>query len=163
MHLVQVNIAQIRHKSIDAPEMKSFTDRVDAINALARRSPGFVWTLEGEEGVGATRIEVFPENPNAIIQLSKWDSVEALFQFAYKTAHAKLIAAKKDWFVPVPNLSNLALWWVDDDHLPTIDEAKAKMIRLHRNGPTPAVFDFSSPFDAQGRPIETRWPRKDCA
>ena len=163
MHLVQVNIAQIRHGSIDAPEMKSFTDRVEAVNALARRSPGYVWTLEGEDGVGATRVEVFPENPNIIIQLSKWESVEALFHFAYKTAHAKLIAAKEDWFVPVPGMANLSLWWVEESHLPTIAEAKAKMVRLHRNGPTPQAFNFAAPFDAHGNPIETRWPRKDCA
>lgn len=163
MHLVQVNIAEIRHASIDAPEMKSFTDRVDAINALARRSPGFVWTLEGDDGVGATRVEVFPENPNIIIQLSKWDSVESLFQFAYKTAHAKLIAAREDWFVEVPNLANLALWWVEDDHFPTIAEAKSKMTRLFREGPTPGAFNFKTPFDPQGQPITTRWPRKDCA
>ncbi|MEM7711710.1 MAG: DUF3291 domain-containing protein [Pseudomonadota bacterium] len=163
MHLVQVNIAHIRHSSIDAPEMKSFTDRVETINALARRSPGFVWTLEGDGGVGATRVEVFPENPNIIIQLSKWDSVETLFQFAYKTAHAKLIAAKEDWFVPVPGLANLALWWVADDHLPTIAEAKSKMIRLHVEGPTPGAFDFRTPFDEHGRAITTAWPKKDCA
>ncbi|MGB6229996.1 MAG: DUF3291 domain-containing protein [Litorimonas sp.] len=163
MHLVQVNIAQIRHASIDAPEMNSFTDRVEAINALARRSPGYVWTLEGDDGVGATRIEVFPDNPNIIIQLSKWESVESLFQFAYKTAHAKLITAKEDWFVPVPNIANLALWWVAEDHLPTIAEAKAALTRLHRDGPTPAAFDFQTPFDSAGHPVATHWPRKDCA
>ena len=163
MHLAQVNIAQIRHASIDAPEMESFTSRVEAMNALARRSPGFVWTLEGEDGVGATRVEVFPENPNIIIQLSKWESVESLFQFAYKTAHAKLIAAKHDWFVPVPNIANMALWWVADDHLPTIAEAKAAMARLHRDGPSPRAFDFATSFAASGEPITTHWPRKDCA
>ena len=163
MHLVQVNIAAIRHASIEAPGMESFTSRVEAINDLARRSPGFVWTLEVEDGVGATRVEVFADNPNIIIQLSKWESVESLFHFAYKTAHAKLIAAKDDWFVPVPGMANLALWWVEEDHLPTIAEAKAKMIRLHRDGPTPAAFNFAAPFAADGSPIETRWPRRDCA
>ena len=163
MHLVQCNIAQIRHASIDAPEMKSFTDRVEAINALAKRSPGFVWTLEGDEGIGATRVEVFADNPNIIIQLSKWESVESLFHFAYKTAHAKLIAAKEDWFVPVPDIANLALWWVEDDHLPDIAEARARMTRLHRHGPGPEAFDFALPFDAQGRPVSVAWPRKDCA
>ena len=163
MHLAQVNIAAIRHAAIDAPEMKSFTSRVEAINALARRSPGFVWTLEGEDGVGATRVEVFADNPNIIIQLSKWESVESLFGFVYKTAHSKLIAAKADWFVPVPGMVNMALWWVEDDHLPTIAEAKAAMVRLHRDGPTPAAFGFDAPFAADGTPIATRWPRKDCA
>ena len=163
MHLVQVNIAQIRHADIDAPEMRSFTDRVERINALAKRSDGFVWTLEGDDGVGATRVEVFPDNPNIIIQLSKWKNVETLFRFAYKTAHAKLIAAKEDWFIPVPNIANLALWWVEEEHLPTIAEARAKMTRLHTDGPTPAAFNFSCPFDADGHSISPSFPKKDCA
>lgn len=163
MHLVQVNIAQIRHESIDAPEMRSFTDRIEAINLLAKRSPGFVWTLEGEEGEGATRVEVFAENPNIIIQLSKWGSLDSLYAFAYKTAHAKLIAARKDWFVKVPNLANLALWWVDEGHLPTIAEAKSKMTKLYKSGPSPEAFDFQTPFSADGKPIKTNFPKKDCA
>ncbi|WP_409433704.1 DUF3291 domain-containing protein [Litorimonas sp. RW-G-Af-16] len=163
MHLVQVNIAQIKHDSIDAPEMRSFVDRVDAINALAKRSTGFVWTLEGEEGAGATRIEVFPENPNIIIQLSKWESLDSLFHFAYKTAHSKLIAAREDWFVEVPNIANLALWWVKDTHLPTIAEAKSKMTKLFKNGPTPEAFNFRTPFNAAGQAITPKFPKKDCA
>ncbi len=163
MHLVQVNIARIKHDSLDAPEMQSFVSRVDAVNALAKRSPGFVWTLEGEEGEGATRVEVFPENPNVIIQLSKWESLESLFHFAYKTAHSKLIAQREDWFDAVPDIANLALWWTDKDHLPTIEEAKSKMTKLFRNGPTPEAFHFRLPFDAFGQAVTTNFPKKDCA
>jgi len=49
LHIAQVNIARML-APLDSPTMNSFVELLDEINALADRSPGFVWRLQGDEG-----------------------------------------------------------------------------------------------------------------
>ena len=44
-HLAQINVARAR-APLDDPLMASFIARLDDINALAERGPGFVWRLK---------------------------------------------------------------------------------------------------------------------
>jgi hypothetical protein len=46
-HVAQVNIGQVRAPIEDAL-MAGFVARLDEINALADRSPGFVWRLQSQ-------------------------------------------------------------------------------------------------------------------
>ncbi len=48
-HIAQVNIALMRG-ALDDPIMAEFVSLLDEINALADRSPGFVWRLQTEAG-----------------------------------------------------------------------------------------------------------------
>ena len=48
-HVAQVNIGRILEE-LDHPVMAGFVNRLDEINALADRSPGFVWRLIVNEG-----------------------------------------------------------------------------------------------------------------
>ena len=48
-HIAQVNIGRMR-APLDHPLMTGFLRRLDEINALADRSPGFVWRLQTEGG-----------------------------------------------------------------------------------------------------------------
>jgi hypothetical protein len=47
--LAQLNIGIIKGP-MDSPVMADFAANLDRINALAERSPGFVWRLKTEEG-----------------------------------------------------------------------------------------------------------------
>ena len=47
--LAQLNIGVIKDP-IDSPVMADFVANLDRINALAERTPGFVWRLQTEEG-----------------------------------------------------------------------------------------------------------------
>ncbi|MEO0983906.1 MAG: DUF3291 domain-containing protein [Pseudomonadota bacterium] len=163
MHIAQVNIARIKHENIDAPEMFTFVTKLAPINTLAERAPGFVWRLADEDGDGATGIEVFPEDPNVIMNMSVWETMEDMFDFAYKTVHAKVMKRRAEWFIPVEGIANLALWWVEAGHIPTVAEATARMRALHANGPTPEAFTFDLAFDPSGKPVLRDWPKKDCA
>jgi uncharacterized protein DUF3291 len=49
VHLAQVNIARMRG-TLDAPVMAELSARIDEINAVADRSPGFVWRLQDGAG-----------------------------------------------------------------------------------------------------------------
>ena len=48
-HLAQVNIARMK-APMDDPLMARFVEWLAPINALAERSPGYVWRLQSAEG-----------------------------------------------------------------------------------------------------------------
>ncbi|MEO0882706.1 MAG: DUF3291 domain-containing protein [Pseudomonadota bacterium] len=163
-HLALANIARIRHAGgIEADEMFSFVTKLGPINTLAERAPGFVWRLKDDVGDGATGFEVLEDDPNVIINLAVWESIETAYDFTYKTVHAKLMSRRTDWFDPVDGIANLALWWVPADHQPTVAEAVARMRAIYAYGASPEAFTFNLPFSASGEPVEPNFPKKDCA
>ena len=52
-------------RPIDDPMMEGFRSQLGPINALADRSPGFVWRLQTEDG-NAMAIRPFPDERMAI-------------------------------------------------------------------------------------------------
>jgi uncharacterized protein DUF3291 len=143
-HLAQVNIGRVR-APLDDPIMDGFRTQLDPINALADRTPGFVWRLQTEDG-NAMAIRPFDDDRMAI-NMSVWESLEALQQFVYKSAHVAPLRDRKQWFEPIDG-PILVLWWIPAGHLPTVEEAKARLQQLKERGPTPAAFTFRSAFPA---------------
>src|SRR5512145_1642184 len=94
-HLAQINIARML-APIDDPIMVDFVAQLPPINALAEASPGFVWRLQSESG-DATSIKVYDDDM-IIINLTVWESVEALRQYVYKSAHNSVLRDRKRWF-----------------------------------------------------------------
>ena len=162
MQLAQLNIAD-GVVDIDHPQMRAFTGRIDAINALASRSEGFVWRLTDDDADvdGALSLRL-PGDTKTLVNMSIWQNVETLFRFVYKTAHAKVMADNRDNFNDMPQ-QHFVLWWIEDGHIPDLVEAKAKLDYLRANGPSPEAFTFRLPFDASGSPIKPNFPKKDCA
>jgi hypothetical protein len=74
-HLAQVNIGRMR-ASLESPVMAGFVARLAEINALADRSPGFVWRLQTEAG-NATYLQPYGDE-RILFNLSVWKSVEQL-------------------------------------------------------------------------------------
>ena len=143
-HLAQVNIGRLR-APIDDPIMEGVRSQLDPINALADASPGFVWRLQTEDG-NATAIRPFDDERMAI-NMSVWESFEALQQFTYRSAHTGPLRDRKQWFEPIDG-PILALWWIPAGHIPTVTEALARLDHLKRHGPTPEAFTFRSPFSS---------------
>ena len=121
--------------------MAGFVARLDEINALADRSPGFVWRLQTEEG-NATYFRPF-EDDRMLLNMSVWESVETLKDYVYKTAHAQLLRQRQDWFEKLSAVY-MALWWVPPNHIPGIDEAKKRLAYLEAHGPTQFAFTFKT-------------------
>ncbi|MEO1246635.1 MAG: DUF3291 domain-containing protein [Pseudomonadota bacterium] len=148
-HLVHCNVATMRGESQQAV-MAGFFERLDALNALADRSPGFVWRLDSEEQeILAARIF---DNDRLLVNLSVWETLEALEHYVYRTAHADALRQRAAWFEPSARAS-LALWWVPAGHTPDVEEAKARFDKLWANGPTPDAFGFRRRFDPGGNPL----------
>jgi hypothetical protein len=141
-HIAEINIAHMR-ATLEDPIMKDFVDNLDRINAVADNAPGFVWRLQTEEG-DATSIRVF-DNDMLIVNMSVWESIEALFQYVYASDHVDIFRRRSEWFGKM-DTPVLAMWWVPAGHIPTLDEAKEKLDLMAREGPTPLAFTFKKRF-----------------
>ena len=139
--LAQLNIARMV-APLESPVLKDFVDNLDRINALAEDSPGYVWRLQTDDG-DATGFRPFGEE--YLVNLSVWKDVESLHQYVYRTAHAKIMARRKEWFSRMREAYTV-LWWVPEGHRPTVAEAKAKLQLLRANGPTAEAFTFKKPY-----------------
>src|SRR5438046_1872175 len=95
-HIAQVNIGRIKAQ-LDDPSMHGFVSRLDEINALADRTPGFVWRLRTDSG-NATYLRPFENDDRLLLNMSVWESVDALRNYVYHGAHAELLRQRKEWF-----------------------------------------------------------------
>ena len=146
-HLAQVNVARMR-APLDSDVMHGFRSQLERINALADRSSGFVWRLQSEEG-DATAIRAF-DDPLLLVNMSVWESLEALHAYVYKSDHVALLRGRRDWFEPLAGRASLALWWTPEGHEPTLDEARQRLELLQTRGPTATAFTFREPFPPPG-------------
>ncbi len=142
MHLAQLNIAKVRY-DLESPQMADFVNNLEPINAIAEKSTGFIWRLQDESG-DATNIDV-ENNPDIIVNMSVWDSVESLKIFMFKTHHIDFLKRKKEWFVPLDNASYV-LWWIPVGHIPTVQEAMSKLEYLRQHGESQQAFSFKSNY-----------------
>ena len=143
-HLAQVNVGRFR-KPVEEPANADFMNALDHVNALAEASAGFIWRLKGE---GDNAMDLKPyDDPNMAINMSVWESVEALGAFVYRNMdHRGVMRRRREWFEEMPVY--MALWWVPVGHAPTVAEAKAKLALLELRGPTAEAFTFRQPFAA---------------
>lgn len=138
-HIAQINVARFR-VAREHPVNAEFEAALDEVNALAEASPGFVWRMIGE---GES------DDPALTINMTVWESVEALAAFAYRNlTHRMVMRRRAEWFVEMP--AYLALWWVEAGRMPTLAEGLQKLELIGRAGPTAEAFDFRTAFAAPG-------------
>ena len=143
-NLAQANIARAL-APMDSDVMKGFVDRLDEINAIADKAPGFVWRMQTEEGHAIT-IQTF-DDPLQFINMSVWDDLESLKNYVYKSLHVDLIRDRSAWFSKLAK-AHQVLWWVPEEHIPTVEEAKERLAHLQEHGPSAQAFTFAKPFAA---------------
>lgn len=142
MHVAELNVGRTV-APIDDPAMADFVDNLVRINTLGDASPGFVWRLQDEFGA-ATTVRAY-DDPRMIINLTVWETIEALRAFTYRSGHVEYLRRRREWFVPLDGPS-LVLWWVPAGHHPTVEEARARLERLASDGPGPAAFTLKTTF-----------------
>ena len=148
-HLAQANVAYALAPT-DSPRMAAYVARLDEMNELADRSPGFVWRYVTDSRDPQQR--EFPD-PNVLFNMSVWESVEALHHYTYRTAHAEVYAARRRWFadgVAVVGGHALAMWWIPVGELPTADDARERLALIAAEGPSERAFTFKHRFAAPG-------------
>jgi hypothetical protein len=140
---------------LEDPLMADFVAKLDSINALADDSPGFVWRLQTDEG-NATYLRPYDDD-QILFNLSVWQTLEDLLRFVYRSAHVEVLRRRQEWFEKFDG-SYLALWWVPDTHIPSVDEAKQRLEHVAVHGPTAFAFTLKDTFPSDEAVIEaTDW------
>lgn len=152
-HLAQLNIGRLRYPT-DDPRLADFMNNLDLVNGIAERTPGFVWRLKGEDN-NATGIRAFAD-PNTIVNLSVWESIEALERFVWQTVHKRFYGRQQEWFAKMEG-PHLVMWWVPAGCRPTVEEAKERLEHLAAHGPSQYAFGWESVPAAQ------LWKTARCA
>jgi hypothetical protein len=137
---------------MDDPIIDDFRVNLDPINALAEVSPGYVWRLQDESG-NATGIKPFGDDLE-IVNLTVWESIDALAEFTYRSGHVEVLRRRREFFEPA-STPILCLWWIPEGTIPTVDDAIARLEHLRAHGPTPTAFTFRhrfEPGDDEARP-----------
>ena len=141
-HIAQLNIARMLAPITD-PIMAEFVAQLPPINALAEQSPGFIWRLQSESG-DATSFKVY-DDELIIVNLTVWESVDALREYVYRSAHHGVLRDRKRWFEKFDG-PYYVLWWVPAGHLPSTQEGKERLEYLREHGDTRYAFSFKNVF-----------------
>jgi hypothetical protein len=142
-HLAQLNIA-VPRADLDSPTMAGFVARLEEINALADAAPGFVWRLVDDAGADATSLR--PYGPDVMVNMSVWETVEALYDYAYRSGHLDLLRQRRAWFHHAGLAAYAVLWWLPAGTRPTLEEAHRRLNLLAERGPTAEAFTFRDRF-----------------
>lgn len=116
------------------------------INALADAAPGFVWRHTD----GTPHTVGLLGDPHLLVNLTVWESIEALRDFTYgdgaASAHARAVGRRREWFTPMRE-AHQVLWWIPAGTLPTLGEAEDRLrhLQTHRSSLYAFTFAFTFP------------------
>ena len=141
MHLAQLNVGRLVAPT-DDPQVAEFMANLDRVNGLGKRMPGFVWMMEGsgEPGTGNTE-NAIGDDPQFVANLTVWESVEALETFVFGTIHRQFYERRTEWFEVLTD-QHFVMWWIEEGHRPTLEEALAVLERYKTDGPGEAAFGW---------------------
>ena len=150
--LAQVNIA-LPVEPLTSARLAGFVDLLEPVNALADAAPGFVWRLQTEDG-DATAVRGFGDD-RLIVNMTVWESLEALADFVFGGFHAEVMRRRREWFARMRDPYTV-LWWVPAGVRPTVADAEERLASLHGHGPTAFAFTVRRPFPPPGTKVEQR-------
>ena len=150
--IAQVNIGRLV-APLDSAQLEGFVSQLDAVNAVADAAPGFLWRLQTEDG-NATALRAFESDAEGadggiLINMSVWESVEALAAYVYGDAHRAVLRRRREWFERLAD-AYAAVWWVPRGHVPSVGEAEDRVKHLRAHGPTRYAFSMRVHFPAPG-------------
>ena len=141
MPLAQLNIAQVRFPLDDA-RMARFVEQLADVNAGAEAADGFIWRLKDEDGPGATSYRLLGRD-DLIVNLSVWRDLASLRAYVVGfAAHREALRERAQWFERATEPMTVC-WAVPDGHMPTLEEAEARLLQLRAEGPSEHVFPFT--------------------
>ena len=128
-HLAQLNIAAAVD-DLESKQLADFMAALDRVNAVAERSPGFVWRLQDADG-NATSIKA-SDDPRLVVNMSVWETPHQLEQFVWNTIHKRVYTKRTKWFSRTGHERSFVMWWVPAGHLPTARRGFRTPVRLSR-------------------------------
>lgn len=152
-HLAQLNIGRLVADT-DDPRVAEFMGALDRVNGIGKRMPGFVWMMEGSEGMGNTETKIGGD-PRFVSNLTVWESVEALERFVWGTIHRQFYERRAEWFEVLGSM-HFVMWWVPEGHRPRLEEGLERLARLESQG------DSDDAFGWRYLPQARLWREKAC-
>jgi Domain of unknown function (DUF3291) len=143
MHLAELNIGKFKHPTSD-PRMAEFMDNLDRVNAIAERSPGFVWRLKGDNNNAMD----FRVGDDMAVNLSVWQDADSLENYVFKTVHVQFYKKREAWF-GLMEKPHMVFWWVPEGHRPSLDEAHARLMHYEKNGASEFAFGWGGVMDVE--------------
>jgi hypothetical protein len=141
LHLAQLNIGRLIAPA-DDPRVAEFMNALDLVNGIGKRSPGFVWMMEGSGAPGTGNTETKRNgDAQALANLTVWENIESLEAFVWTTIHRRFYARRSQWF-EVLGGQHLVLWWIPAGHRPTLEEALARLDHLTTHGDSDYAFGW---------------------
>ena len=134
---------------------RAFVDNLASVNAIAERSPGFVWRYQDASG-NATNTRPYDGDPMMAVNMSVWENVESLEKYVWQTVHKRFYGQRHEWFEKMDE-RYFVMWWVPAGHLPTIAEAIERLEHLKKHGPSEHAFGWENIASAQ------LWKTARCA
>lgn len=125
------------------PLVEPFVSAVPKVNALAERSPGFVWR-SGEEPEAARALgwPMFCDDDCLIASFSVWENAEHLHAYVYRTVHGAFLKRGADWFEPDAPRGHV-VWSIPAGHIPDIAEARERVEYHAANGSSDDVYTLA--------------------
>jgi Domain of unknown function (DUF3291) len=118
------------------------------VNIGGLAAPGFVRRLQTEEG-NATAIVAFQwdraDSHGVLVNMSVWESVEALADFVSSDAHRAILRRRRAFFRGIREATT-CMWWVPEGELPPVEDAEDRIRHIREHSPTPDAFTFRHPF-----------------
>jgi hypothetical protein len=170
MRVAFTTFAVLKHPYGDA-RVQEFDDRTPAVFLEAEQSPGFIDRARPTSSPDACNFEqdwgawgkfTVPRfyvhgrstgTDQRADTLSLWTDLASVFAFVYSGLHLAAFKKRAEWF-QAPAWPTYAVWWVQDSHVPTWQEAAEKLEQLHDLGPTLSAFDFKRCFDEHGQRLD---------
>lgn len=144
-HIAQYNLARMR-ASLGDPIMAEFAANMQRIDEIGEHAPGFVWIFKDDDD---KVLSLRPYDDDLIIvNLTVWETIDALFEFTYRSEHTDFFRRRLEWFSKTPP-PVFVLWWIEAGQIPTIEQATLRLDYLRQHGPTPYAFTFKKRFTAE--------------
>ncbi len=146
--IAQVNVGRLA-APLDSAQLAGFVGQLDPVNAVADNAPGFLWRLQTEDG-NATALRAFESDAEGadggiLVNMSAWETVEALAAFVYGDAHLAVLRRRREWFERM-TMAYSALWWIPRGDVPAITDAEDRVRYLRAHGPTRYAFTLRQYF-----------------
>lgn len=147
-HIAELNVGRLVAPTND-PRVAEFMGALDRVNGLGKRMPGFVWMMEGsgEPGTGNTENSI-GDDPQFVANLTVWENVESLEHFVFNTVHKQFYDRRTEWF-EVFGQQHFVMWYVEQGHKPTMDEALERLAYKTEHGDSDRAFGWSYLKEAQ--------------
>ena len=138
--LVHANLAHMR-APLNDPIMAGYSERLDEIDSLAERFPGFISQPKLPD---AGKFY----NGDVLLHVSIWEEVEMLERWSNKSKHAELHSRPEEWFYD-DEYPPYVLFWVPAGGEVTEREIKERFELLVENGPSPTAFTIQRRFTVE--------------